>query len=488
MYKNDLISKIGQSMNIKKISILLSMIFLSQINVLHAAAGEEKDSDQPASKAHRFNDLMVTSDTSFDESYPDLAGGFTLIGSDFNEFMRARLMGRHAYDIVIHEGGQSSSILNNAILEAERLITTTISNLLKCAFNNAMETGTDLTPDEMDILQYAFDVKDVFEAEILPECFRVNSLNESLFLAALKGNVSIIRILLAIGADVNYVKKPLGSALHIAAHDNDISMVEFLIESGINVNLKDSYGWTAVFWPCSINFKGDDENVRTKIVERMILNGLNLNDKVNKDDQTLLSWAIINQHPNILSALIDRGVDVNFQHLQENSALPGLFIVAACYNNLQIVNLLIQAKVNINAQCDNESTALIYAAKFGYLEIVQRLIAAGANINIQNNKGITALMFAARYGHVEIVQAFIAVGVDVNAQNNTGETALMVAARHGHVEIVKSLITAGADVDLVNHRGENAVSVASEDVLLAYQVALAEQQALQQKNAADATL
>jgi len=447
-------------MNIKKMSLLAIMLF-SHIHIFYAAAGEEKESDRSVSKATKFNDPIVTADTSFDELYPLLASEFAMVGANFNDFMRTRLEGHHLYDIVINKDGQSSTVLHDAIVEAEHFFARTMSTLLQQAFDRAIKMQTDLTPDEINLLQYVDEIQKHLGQKMLLQCFRAVFVNQSFLSAVREENIDIARRLLERGADINHISI-LGSALHSAAFNNDAKMAKFLIESGINVNLKDSYGWTAIFWPCTTAFKQGKEKSRLEIVKLMILNGVNLDDKVNRDRQTLLSWAIENKHPNIISILIDKGVDVNFENLQSSTALPGLLIMAIRSNNLQIVNLLIQAKVNINARDDKGFTALIYASQLGYAEIVDRLLTAEVDINVQISEGSTALMRASKFNHIEIVQKLIAAGAHVNTQTNTGHTALMIASQFNHVEIVQMLIAAGATINIQTNTGHTALIIASQ--------------------------
>lgn len=52
-------------------------------------------------------------------------------------------------------------------------------------------------------------------------------------------------------------------------------------------------------------------------------------------------------------------------------------------NHIDVVNMLLEHKPNVNAVDKDGCTALILACKEGYTEIAAAVIAAGAYINVQ---------------------------------------------------------------------------------------------------------
>jgi fucose 4-O-acetylase-like acetyltransferase len=70
------------------------------------------------------------------------------------------------------------------------------------------------------------------------------------------------------------------------------------------------------------------------------------------------------------------------------------------------------------------STPLITAALFGRTEVVEMLIEAGVNINYQNHKGSTALHTAAFFCYTDIVDLLLKRGANRTIKNNDGFTAL----------------------------------------------------------------
>jgi ankyrin repeat protein len=118
-----------------------------------------------------------------------------------------------------------------------------------------------------------------------------------------------------------------------------------------------------------------------------------------------------------------------------------------------------QAMIDIDGIGINKQALFFGACKKGNIELVQKLINAGVDVNARDNNGYPALMRAASFGHTEIAKLLIAAGADVNASDNNGNgiTVLMCAVDYGRTEITQLLIAAGADVNYRNPRGSSVI-------------------------------
>ena len=161
-------------------------------------------------------------------------------------------------------------------------------------------------------------------------------------------------------------------------------------------------------------------------------------------------------------------------------------MVAANRGSIELVNHLIGAGANVNAQSDGGFTALILAiASYNEISaikkvehdtsnasiaVIKALIAGGANVNLATEGGNTALQEAALAGCAEIVQLLLAEGALVNALNKWNESALIVGSlKSGVPEVATLLIDAGADMTLQDVDGLTALDMAikSENELVA---------------------
>ena len=94
------------------------------------------------------------------------------------------------------------------------------------------------------------------------------------------------------------------------------------------------------------------------------------------------------------------------------------FIIAAQYNNINIIKYLIKYGENIHRYNDN---ALRTAIKYGNgnqsntVEVVKYLIQVGANLHAKNDY---ALRFAAEKGYLEVVKYLIQIGANIYILTN----------------------------------------------------------------------
>lgn len=152
------------------------------------------------------------------------------------------------------------------------------------------------------------------------------------------------------------------------------------------------------------------------------------------------------------------------------------FITAAAMGDLDTVENCIRAGVNINAVGEDEVTGLYLAASWGHLLVVSKLIEAGANLEIgRESDGETPLIASAGNAPIlsnqnsakcleqlNVIQVLIQAGANVNATTTEGWNAIEAAANTGNIEAVTLLIKAGADVNVEDNRGDTALSRALE--------------------------
>lgn len=147
--------------------------------------------------------------------------------------------------------------------------------------------------------------------------------------------------------------------------------------------------------------------------------------------------AVKGNEVSVVKAFIEAGIDVNAKSSLGAGRTP--LMLAASNGNKEIVQMLLDAKADVNdAEDENNDTALLLAALEGKEEVVRLLLDAGANTNASNIWGITALMDAAQHNDKEIVKMLIANGADVNAKDRERETALSLARSPEIVEILKA--------------------------------------------------
>ncbi|XP_052187449.1 uncharacterized protein LOC127798144 [Diospyros lotus] len=71
-----------------------------------------------------------------------------------------------------------------------------------------------------------------------------------------------------------------------------------------------------------------------------------------------------------------------------------------------------------------------------------------------------AIHLAAQIGSVQVLQHLIRGGCDINSKTDSGDTALMICTRYKHKDCLKLLVSAGVDLGLANLAGQCAESIA----------------------------
>jgi len=131
--------------------------------------------------------------------------------------------------------------------------------------------------------------------------------------------------------------------------------------------------------------------------------------------------------------------------------------------NREVLQVLLWAKVDVNAKNQDGQTALMMLSDKVTNEIVWDLINAGAKVNQRDKDGDSPLISVAEETNVEALKALLDAGAKVDASNNQGETALMKAAASGLVNNVRALILAGANVNARDKEGKTALMYANDN-------------------------
>ena len=134
--------------------------------------------------------------------------------------------------------------------------------------------------------------------------------------------------------------------------------------------------------------------------------------------------------------------------------------------NREMVQVLLWAKVDVNARDEHGQTVLMMLSDKVTSEIVWDLVNAGAKVNLRDKDGDTALISTAEENNVDALKALLDAGAKVDAANNDGETALMKAASNGLVNNVRALILAGANVNARDQKGKTALMYADEGAVV----------------------
>jgi len=275
------------------------------------------------------------------------------------------------------------------------------------------------------------------------------------------GQIEAVRTLLDAGADTDLRQGDGATALHWAAHRNDLHAADLLIAAGAEVNAANELGATPL-WLAAMNAAapmvtrllaaGADPNAALQlgetplmtaaraggldVVELLLAHGADVYAQEKERGQTALMWAAAQRHAEVTRLLLVRGADVHARskvwHQLENTAgntNPS--------GNFQMAH--------------GGSTPLLFVARNGDVATARALVEGGADVNDTAASGASALVIAAHSGQTALATFLLEQHADPNAAG-AGYTALHAAVLRGQVELVDALLEHGADLDaLIEH-------------------------------------
>ena len=191
-------------------------------------------------------------------------------------------------------------------------------------------------------------------------------------LAAYKGHVDVIQVLLDAGADVNRATndRHRKTALHEACDAGNVDAVRALIAAGANVNARNANGATPLMFASMYKTGGEDAHVL--IIQELVHAGADVNAATNYGKTALFDAADHSESPKMVQTLIDLGADVRHKDSRGDSVL--LYPVIS--GQTEIFKTLVKAGADFH-----EDRFLYEAALYGSAEIVEILLQLGADIN-----------------------------------------------------------------------------------------------------------
>ncbi|XP_059176234.1 serine/threonine-protein phosphatase 6 regulatory ankyrin repeat subunit B-like [Physella acuta] len=156
-----------------------------------------------------------------------------------------------------------------------------------------------------------------------------------------------------------------------------------------------------------------------------------------------------------LKTLISAGADVNLTKTKlelvdvKNSERQTPLHVAANKSDTEMINLLVEAKADINCVDKRGQTPLAICVENSDMKTAKCLLRHGAEVNKGNNHGATPLIWAVTKQHEKFVDILILHKADVNYKQTT---ALIYAVLNVNKNIVSKLVQAGADVNMKTAR------------------------------------
>jgi ankyrin repeat protein len=181
----------------------------------------------------------------------------------------------------------------------------------------------------------------------------------ALHAAATNNRVKVVQSLLNHGADVNSLGPQRLTPLHIASQYGSLDVGQFLLEHGADVTAKKEDCWTALHLAAS--------NGYLELVRMLLGHDADIIDVQNSFGWTPLS-------------------------------------VATMLRRVFIVRFLLNSGADPNRSGKDRRTQLHWASNMGYSEVASVLLEGGADVNAEDDEGKTAYQIALKKGHDKIAQ------------------------------------------------------------------------------------
>ena len=298
-----------------------------------------------------------------------------------------------------------------------------------------------------------------------------------LLAASFEGRQGVVKQLLRLGADINYMTSGLtpfalsnsyapsreralmeaasrgDTALIVASRQGHHGLVNYLLDQGAVIGYTNRQGETPLFVAIG---RGDvalcqiliDRGANAKALEQVRRPGRMIAVKQGRVPHSALSYAVTKGHYPIAEMLLRAGAKIDYRSGEEGKT--SLFLaVEKGYAN--IVKLLLDEGADPEIATVLGRTTLMAAAERGDELLVGLLLERGGEVNAverpelgyggRRHKGsdMTALMFAARGGHDEVVDLLLRAGAIASIHNSVGKTALQQALDNGHEVVAQRL-------------------------------------------------
>ncbi|XP_052562273.1 inversin isoform X1 [Culex pipiens pallens] len=280
-------------------------------------------------------------------------------------------------------------------------------------------------------LHYATSSRDIVAAAsvamVAPEL--IESADEDgftpLHLAVIQGNLQLVNLLLANGADVNALDNEGHSVVHWATVCGEVEALRSVLNAGADVSTPDINGGSPLHYAaqmCGANYEGKTARASAKLALEIL--------------NTLLA------HP-------DTSVEVE----DKDGRQPLLWASSA--GSAKAVLALIKAGAHVESADKDGLTALHCAASRGHTECIDTLInLCGAHTDQIDSNGCTALHYSVTLGHADATSLLLKLDADPNRQDRKGRTPAHCGCAKGQMETVKILHMKKGNLWLRNAKGD----------------------------------
>jgi ankyrin repeat protein len=285
--------------------------------------------------------------------------------------------------------------------------------------------------------------------------------------AAYRNDLAMADLLLAAKADVKIPNRDGATPLRLAATNGSAEMIQRLIKAGANPNETGPNGETPLMYA--------SRNGNAAAVKALVAAKADVNAKEKLRGTTPLMWAAEQAHPEAIAALIAAGADVSLRSSVDTKG-GGAYLAPTVRARLgqqategQQITGRQQGGQGKNGGGQAKGKAAPAAAPGAPAEdAVAAADAAAAEFSFgrqrdTNGGALTALVFAARQNCIECARILLDSGANVNQTTNYGWTPLLTATQNRGYKLAALLLERGANPNLKNNGGWSPLYLATDN-------------------------
>lgn len=269
------------------------------------------------------------------------------------------------------------------------------------------------------------------------------------------------------GADLNVQTQNGFTALYMAAQENHLQCVEFLIENGCSTRLTTVDGFT----PLDVAIQQGHKQVSQYLLKALAMQQSNGGGKRPAAAQQVAPRNGIdgaedaNTTPRTTKENGTGGVSNGDSHgtttgtSNKKYKLHALHLAAKKNDVKNGEFLLREMNVSPNITSKSGFTPMHIAAHYDNVDFGRLLLAEGGDrcqINFRAKHQITPVHVACKWGRIHFLRFLLDNGADIYAQTKDKLTPLHCAARSGHLNCIEALL--GQNFNLIEARTKNGLS------------------------------
>ena len=270
-----------------------------------------------------------------------------------------------------------------------------------------------------------------------------------------------VRLLVERGLDINARGKGKETPLHDACRTGRLDLVQLLLDLDANTSLKDSYDRT----PLVIAWQhGNREIVR--LFQETPGTQSSAKKESLPGDASLPLWSLakLGNLDLVRSAIKIPGCDLTVKDPDsKNTALHWVILTTdrEHLDNLEILEILLNAGLSPNDVDDHDRTPLHLAAYLDDYEATTKLLSSNVDIALQDKWGRTPLATALSQKNYLVAVSLLSAGAQIETMREDEIQATFFAAvQLGNLKMVELLIQWGADVEARSTENQTALQLA----------------------------